>query len=64
MQQLAMADDDADPRRKSSLSKFDKVCVFKIVFPECMLQWLGLVSQSHLNFVFTNSGQSAKKKTF
>lgn len=26
MQQLAMADDDADPRRKSSLSKFDKVC--------------------------------------
>uniref|UniRef100_A0A671URU2 GTPase-activating protein and VPS9 domain-containing protein 1 n=1 Tax=Sparus aurata TaxID=8175 RepID=A0A671URU2_SPAAU len=27
LQQLAMADDDADPRRKSSLSKFDKVCV-------------------------------------
>lgn len=26
LQQLAMADDDADPRRKSSLSKFDKVC--------------------------------------
>lgn len=25
LQQLAMADDDADPRRKSSLSKFDKV---------------------------------------
>ncbi|XP_029685527.1 GTPase-activating protein and VPS9 domain-containing protein 1-like isoform X4 [Takifugu rubripes] len=27
LQQLAMADDDADPRRKSSLSKFDKSCV-------------------------------------
>uniref|UniRef100_A0A8C6NZB3 GTPase-activating protein and VPS9 domain-containing protein 1 n=1 Tax=Nothobranchius furzeri TaxID=105023 RepID=A0A8C6NZB3_NOTFU len=27
LQQLAMADDDADPRRKSSLSKFDKGCV-------------------------------------
>uniref|UniRef100_A0A8C5E7R3 GTPase-activating protein and VPS9 domain-containing protein 1 n=1 Tax=Gouania willdenowi TaxID=441366 RepID=A0A8C5E7R3_GOUWI len=27
LQQLAMTDDDADPRRKSSLSKFDKVCV-------------------------------------
>lgn len=26
LQQLAMADDDTDPRRKSSLSKFDKVC--------------------------------------
>lgn len=33
LQQLAMADDDADPRRKSSLSKFDKVCVmFKMCF--------------------------------
>lgn len=29
LQQLAMADDDADPRRKSSLSKFDKVCLAK-----------------------------------
>uniref|UniRef100_A0A669CSK7 GTPase-activating protein and VPS9 domain-containing protein 1 n=1 Tax=Oreochromis niloticus TaxID=8128 RepID=A0A669CSK7_ORENI len=27
LQQLAMTDDDADPRRKSSLSKFDKSCV-------------------------------------
>ncbi|XP_037114415.1 GTPase-activating protein and VPS9 domain-containing protein 1 isoform X5 [Syngnathus acus] len=27
LQQLAMADDDADPRRKSCLSKFDKSCV-------------------------------------
>uniref|UniRef100_A0A8C5AYY5 GTPase activating protein and VPS9 domains 1 n=1 Tax=Gadus morhua TaxID=8049 RepID=A0A8C5AYY5_GADMO len=27
LQQLAMADDDGDPRRKSSLSKFDKSCV-------------------------------------
>ncbi|XP_075895225.1 GTPase-activating protein and VPS9 domain-containing protein 1 isoform X5 [Nelusetta ayraudi] len=27
LQQLAMADDDADPRRKSILSKFDKSCV-------------------------------------
>uniref|UniRef100_A0A3Q2NPJ7 GTPase-activating protein and VPS9 domain-containing protein 1 n=1 Tax=Fundulus heteroclitus TaxID=8078 RepID=A0A3Q2NPJ7_FUNHE len=27
LQQLAMADDDSDPRRKSSLSKFDKSCV-------------------------------------
>uniref|UniRef100_A0A672JKF5 GTPase-activating protein and VPS9 domain-containing protein 1 n=1 Tax=Salarias fasciatus TaxID=181472 RepID=A0A672JKF5_SALFA len=27
LQQLAMTDDDADPRRKSSLSKFDKNCV-------------------------------------
>uniref|UniRef100_A0A3B3WCE0 GTPase-activating protein and VPS9 domain-containing protein 1 n=1 Tax=Poecilia mexicana TaxID=48701 RepID=A0A3B3WCE0_9TELE len=27
LQQLAMADDDIDPRRKSSLSKFDKSCV-------------------------------------
>uniref|UniRef100_A0A3Q3GJT2 GTPase-activating protein and VPS9 domain-containing protein 1 n=1 Tax=Labrus bergylta TaxID=56723 RepID=A0A3Q3GJT2_9LABR len=27
LQQLAMADADADPRRKSSLSKFDKSCV-------------------------------------
>uniref|UniRef100_A0A1A7XB16 GTPase-activating protein and VPS9 domain-containing protein 1 n=1 Tax=Iconisemion striatum TaxID=60296 RepID=A0A1A7XB16_9TELE len=27
LQQLAMADDDADPRRKNSLSKFDKGCV-------------------------------------
>ncbi|XP_049619994.1 GTPase-activating protein and VPS9 domain-containing protein 1 isoform X6 [Syngnathus scovelli] len=27
LQQLAMADDDTDPRRKSCLSKFDKSCV-------------------------------------
>ncbi|XP_061907112.1 GTPase-activating protein and VPS9 domain-containing protein 1 isoform X6 [Entelurus aequoreus] len=27
LQQLAMADDDADPRRKSCLSKFEKSCV-------------------------------------
>uniref|UniRef100_A0A3B5MHU2 GTPase-activating protein and VPS9 domain-containing protein 1 n=1 Tax=Xiphophorus couchianus TaxID=32473 RepID=A0A3B5MHU2_9TELE len=27
LQQLAMADDDIDPRKKSSLSKFDKSCV-------------------------------------
>ncbi|KAM6954701.1 GTPase-activating protein and VPS9 domain-containing protein 1 isoform 2-T2 [Aplochiton taeniatus] len=27
LQQLAMADDDGDPRRKSSLAKFDKSCV-------------------------------------
>ncbi|KAM3868004.1 GTPase-activating protein and VPS9 domain-containing protein 1 isoform 10-T10 [Diretmus argenteus] len=27
LQQLAMTDDDGDPRRKSSLSKFDKSCV-------------------------------------
>uniref|UniRef100_A0A8C3AE14 GTPase-activating protein and VPS9 domain-containing protein 1 n=1 Tax=Cyclopterus lumpus TaxID=8103 RepID=A0A8C3AE14_CYCLU len=27
LQQLAMTDDNADPRRKSSLSKFDKSCV-------------------------------------
>ncbi|XP_064793473.1 GTPase-activating protein and VPS9 domain-containing protein 1-like isoform X2 [Oncorhynchus masou masou] len=27
LQQLAMADDDADPRRKNSLAKFDKSCV-------------------------------------
>ncbi|XP_074494698.1 GTPase-activating protein and VPS9 domain-containing protein 1 isoform X5 [Sebastes fasciatus] len=27
LQQLAMTDDDADPRRKNSLSKFDKSCV-------------------------------------
>ncbi|XP_061673615.1 GTPase-activating protein and VPS9 domain-containing protein 1 isoform X1 [Syngnathoides biaculeatus] len=27
LQQLAMAEDDADPRRKSCLSKFDKSCV-------------------------------------
>uniref|UniRef100_A0A3Q2Z0Z9 GTPase-activating protein and VPS9 domain-containing protein 1 n=1 Tax=Hippocampus comes TaxID=109280 RepID=A0A3Q2Z0Z9_HIPCM len=27
LQQLAMADDDADPRRKSCLSKFDQSCV-------------------------------------
>lgn len=32
LQQLAMADDDADPRRKSSLSKFDKVCVTSVMF--------------------------------
>lgn len=31
LQQLAMADDDADPRRKSSLSKFDKVCVTTVM---------------------------------
>uniref|UniRef100_H2MDE9 GTPase-activating protein and VPS9 domain-containing protein 1 n=1 Tax=Oryzias latipes TaxID=8090 RepID=H2MDE9_ORYLA len=27
LQKLAMADDDADPRRKSTMSKFDKSCV-------------------------------------
>lgn len=35
LQQLAMADDDADPRRKSSLSKFDKVGVKHTVFHCC-----------------------------
>lgn len=51
LQQLAMADDDADPRRKSSLSKFDKVCVTSVTFLYNSSLIYSYFSVYYINFV-------------